>query len=210
MSSSRRIVLLPGPAGDRALVSRLRGGEEQAYRDCYDLHAPRTLALLVRILRNRAKAEEILQETFVAVFRKVRQYRGDAPFGAWIRGIAVRRALNAVRDDLRRIPSGADGPQGGDVDADVEGDLTRRDLARRLLGLLDRLTDDKRVAILLHAEGYTAAEIGELTDAPRGTVLARIARGRAELVGLAAAQDRREDRLGEQRDRRAIEELTRG
>jgi RNA polymerase sigma factor (sigma-70 family) len=192
MSPPTRIILLPGPAGDRTLVSRLRAGEEQAYRDCYDQHAPRTLALLIRILRNQAKAEEILQETFVAVFRKVGQYRGDAPFGAWISGIAVRRALNALRDDSRRIPSACDGPEG--VSADVEGDLTRRDLARRLLALLDRLSEDKRLAILLHAEGYTAAEIGELTGAPRATVLARIARGRAELVSLVTAEEQRDGR----------------
>jgi RNA polymerase sigma-70 factor, ECF subfamily len=198
--SSPRISLLPGPAGDRALVSRLRAGEEQSYRDCYDQHAPRTLALLIRVLRNQAKAEEILQETFVSVFRKIGQYRGDAPFGAWIRGIAVRRALNALRDDSRRLPSGSDGPEV--VNSDVEGDLTRRDLARRLLALLDKLTDEKRIALLLHAEGYTAAEIGELTSAPRATVLARIARGRAELISLVAAE--------EDLDERAIEELKRG
>ncbi len=196
--------MLPGPAGDRALVSRLRAGEEQAYRDCYDLHAPRTLALLIRVLRNQAKAEEILQETFVAVFRKIRQYRGDAPFGAWIRGIAVRRALNALRDDSRRIPSGSDGPEG--VGGDVEGDLARRDLARRLLAMLDRLTEDKRLAILLYAEGYTAAEIGEMTGAPRATALARIARGRAELLSLLAAENQTEQLL----DDRALEELKRG
>ena len=182
----------------------MRAGEEQAYRDCYDLHAPRTLALLIRVLRNQAKAEEILQETFVAVFRKIRQYRGDAPFGAWIRGIAVRRALNALRDDSRRIPSGSDGPEG--VGGDVEGDLARRDLARRLLAMLDRLTEDKRLAILLYAEGYTAAEIGEMTGAPRATALARIARGRAELLSLLAAENQTEQLL----DDRALEELKRG
>ena len=96
MASTPRIVSLPGPAGDRALVSRLQAGEEQAFRDCYEQHAPRVLRLLARILRNQAKAEEILQETFVAVFRKMGQYRGEAPFGAWIRGIAARRALNAL------------------------------------------------------------------------------------------------------------------
>ena len=101
MSSTPRIVPLPGPAGDRALAARLRAGEDQAYRDCYELHAPRTFALLGRMLRNRAKAEEILQETFVAVFKKIRQYRGDAQLGTWIRGIAARRALNALRDDSR-------------------------------------------------------------------------------------------------------------
>jgi len=201
MSSSSRIVLLPGPVGDRALVSRMRAGEDQAYRDCYDLHAPRTLALLARMLRDRAMAEEILQETFVSVFRKLGQYRGDAPFGAWIRGIAARRALNAIRDESRRIPIGA-GPADG-VDAGAESDLTRRDLAKQLLGLIDKLGEDKRIAILLHAEGYTAAEIGEMTHAPRATVLARIARGRAELVRRAADADRPGD--GGRR-----EEVTRG
>jgi RNA polymerase sigma-70 factor (ECF subfamily) len=202
MSPSSRIVPLPpGPAGDRALVSRLRAGDDQAYRDCYDLHAPRTLALLARMLRDRARAEEILQETFVAVFRKIGQYRGDAPFGAWIRGIAARRALNALRDESRRIPitgAAADG-----ADSGSEGELTRRDLARRLVELLDRLAADKRIALLLHAEGYTAAEIGAMTDAPRATVLARIARGRAELAKLAAAADP----PGEGHD---IQERTRG
>ena len=136
------------------------------------------------MLRDRSRAEEILQETFVAVFRKVGQYRGEAQFGTWIRGIAARRALNALRDDSRRIPSVGAGAES--VDAGSETDLTRRDLARRLLGLLDRLSDDKRIAILLHAEGYSATEIGEMTESPRATVLARIARGRAELVKLAA------------------------
>jgi RNA polymerase sigma-70 factor (ECF subfamily) len=178
------------------MVSRLLAGEDQAYRDCYDQHAPRTLALLVRVLRNQAKAEEILQETFVAVFRKIRQYRGDSPFGAWIRGIAVRRALNALRDESRRIPSGSEGVEA--VNADVEDDLTRRDLARRLLALVDRLSEEKRIAILLYAEGYTAAEIAELAGAPRATILARIARGRAELVGLMADEEQRDDRAAEE------------
>jgi RNA polymerase sigma-70 factor, ECF subfamily len=200
MATTHRIVLLPGPAGDRALVSRLQAGEEQAFRDCYEQHAPRTLALLLRILRNQAKAEEILQETFVAVFRKIGQYRGDAPFGAWIRGIGARRALNALRDDSRRLPSCSDGAE--PANADIEDDLSRRDLARRLMTLIDRLTDEKRIAILLYAEGYTASEIGEMTRAPRATVLARIARGRAELAGLMAE--------AEQRDGRALEELKRG
>jgi RNA polymerase sigma-70 factor, ECF subfamily len=166
-------------------VARLLAGEEQAYRDCYDAHAPRTMSLLVRMLRDRAKAEEILQETFVAVFKKVGQYRGAALFGTWITGIAIRRALNALRDEARRIPAGAPMEESDGAGTD-ESELSRRDLARRLLALLDKLQDDKRIAILLHAEGYTAAEIASMTNAPRATVLARIARGRAELVSLAA------------------------
>jgi RNA polymerase sigma-70 factor (ECF subfamily) len=142
------------------------------------------MSLLMRMLRDRAKAEEILQETFVAVFKKIGQYRGEAQFGTWITGIAIRRALNALRDDARRIPAGA-APQAEPSVVIDEAELSSRDLARRLLALIDRLHDDKRLAILLHAEGYTAAEIAAMTNAPRATVLARIARGRAELIGLA-------------------------
>src|SRR5205814_1057030 len=129
--------------------------------------------------------EEILQETFVAAFRKIGQYRGDARFSTWLSGIAIRRALNALRDDARRIPAGASAENEDPAPSD-ESELSSRDLARRLLGLLDKLQEEKRVALLLYAEGYTAAEIAVLTNAPRATVLARIARGRAELVSLAA------------------------
>jgi RNA polymerase sigma-70 factor (ECF subfamily) len=185
VSASHRIVSLPGPAGDRALVARMLAGEEHAYRDCYDTHAPRVLGLLVRMVGDRAKAEEILQETFAAVFNKVAQYRGEAQLGTWIAGIGIRRALNALREDGRRISTVATGMDDrGDEGA--ESALAHRDLARRTLALLDRLAPDKRIALLLYAEGYTAAEIATLTKAPRATILARIARGRAELVSLAA------------------------
>jgi RNA polymerase sigma-70 factor, ECF subfamily len=183
---SRRVVPLPGVAGDRALVARLLAGEEQAFRDCYERHAPAVLSLLVRMLRERGKAEEILQETFAAVFNKIAQYRGDARFGTWIVSIAIQRALNALRDRARRIPVADTAQQERGHDSDQsESQLVARDLARRLLGLLDKLTQDKRIAILLHAEGYTAAEIASLTGSTRSTVLARIARGRAELLALA-------------------------
>ena len=200
--TSRSIALLPGPAGDRALVARLLAGEEQAFRDCYELHAARTLSLLVRMLRDRSHAEEILQETFVAVFKKIGQYRGEARFSTWISGIAVRRALNALRDESRRLPApaAAEATEEEGDHAGNESALSRRDLARRLLKLIDQLSDEKRIAILLYAEGYTAAEIATLTQVPRATVLARIARGRAELLGLAGQAGM--DLGGDGRDRR--------
>jgi RNA polymerase sigma factor (sigma-70 family) len=201
MSPLRRIAVLPGAVGDRALVARLRAGEEQAYRDCYDLHAPRIMALLVRILRDRPWAEEILQETFVAAFDKVSQYRAEARLSTWISGIGIRRALNALRDESRRIPRSRSVEESSG--AGNESQLTSRDLARRILGLLETLSDEKRIALLLYAEGYTTSEIGTLTNVPRATVLARISRGRAELVALAVSE-------GISDESATLEELTRG
>jgi RNA polymerase sigma-70 factor (ECF subfamily) len=185
MTSEPPISYLPGSPGDRALVARLLAGEEPAYRECYRAHAPRAYALLVRILRDRHAAEEILQETFIAAFDKIGQYRGQARLSTWINEIAIRRALNALRERGRRLPSDGRGCEEA-TDAGGETRLVRRDLARRMLDLMDRLSEDQRVALLLAAEGYTAAEIAGLTDAPRPTVLARLARGRARLLTLAA------------------------
>jgi RNA polymerase sigma-70 factor (ECF subfamily) len=187
MSSERPISFLPGSAGERALVAGLVAGQELAYRECYQAHAARTFALLLRILRDRPRAEEILQETFIAVFDRIGQYRGQARLGTWINEIAIRRALNALRDESRRVATtGAPAEDHADAEAGGEPRLARRDLARRMLALMDQLADDQRVALLLAAEGYTAAEIATLVEAPRATVLARLARGRARLLALAA------------------------
>jgi RNA polymerase sigma-70 factor (ECF subfamily) len=184
MVADRPMAFLPGSAGDRALVARLVAGEEVAYRECYRIHAPRIFALLLRILRDRPRAEEILQETFLAVFGNIGRYRAQARLGTWIHEIAIRRALNALRDDSRRLPAGGQ-PCDDQGEPSGESRLASRDLARRMLALMDRLPDEQRAALLLAAEGYTAAEIATLTNAPRATVLARLARGRARLLALA-------------------------
>jgi DNA-directed RNA polymerase specialized sigma24 family protein len=59
----------------------------------------------------------------------------------------------------------------------VEG----RDLARKVIGILDQMDPSKKLALLMQAEGYTVAEIAEISDEPRGTILARLSRSRAEL-----------------------------
>ena len=59
----------------------------------------------------------------------------------------------------------------------VEG----RDLARKAMAVLDKMDPPKRVALLLHAQGHTVSEIAEICGEPRGTILARLSRGRAEL-----------------------------
>src|SRR5437763_5986250 len=88
LAPNPRIAFLPGAAGERALIARLVAGDELAYRECYEMHAPRTLRVLLRMLGDRAKAEDVLQETFVAAFKKIGQFRGDAQLGTWITGIA--------------------------------------------------------------------------------------------------------------------------
>lgn len=178
------VLYFPGEIGDRALRTRLLAGEEAAFRDCYHEFSPRLMRLLTGILRNNAKAEEILQDTFVAAFRGIARFRAEVSIGTWLARIATNRAYNAIRDESRQkrtAPAGLDEPTWS-----VEPQMEGRDLARKVMGILDRMDPAKKLALLLQAQGYTVAEIAEICDEPRGTILARLSRSRAELSLLMA------------------------
>ncbi len=174
-----KILFLPGSIGERALRARLVAGEDAAYRECYEQHAAKLLRILVGILRDKARAEELLQETFIAAFRSVARFRGEVGLGTWLARIATNLAYNAIRNEARAkrtAPPMADEPRTC-PEPHVEG----RDLARKVLAILDQMDAAKRVALLLFAEGYAVAEIAEIAGEPRGTILARLSRSRAEL-----------------------------
>jgi RNA polymerase sigma-70 factor (ECF subfamily) len=173
------ILFFPGEIGERALRARMVAGEEAAYRDCYQQYAPRLLRLLNGILRNHARAEEVLQETFVAAFRGIARFRGDVSISVWLSRIATNRAYNLIRDESRAKRTAP--PEQDEPLTELEPRVEGRDLARKVMVILDRMEPSKKVALLLQAEGYTAAEIADICGEPRGTILARLSRSRAEL-----------------------------
>jgi RNA polymerase sigma-70 factor, ECF subfamily len=173
------ILFLPGAIGDRALRTRLIAGEDNAYRECYELHAPKLLRLLTGILHNKARAEEVLQETFIAAFRSIARFRGEVGIATWLLRIATNRAYNTIRDESRvkRTAPPAEEESAQGLEPQVEG----RDLARKVMGILNQMDPAKKIALLLQAQGYTVAEIADISSEPRGTILARLSRSRAEL-----------------------------
>ncbi len=173
------ILFLPGELGERALRTRLVAGEDAAYRECYQQYAPKLLRMLTGILRNKARAEEVLQETFIAAFRSIASFRGEVSISTWLARIATNRAYNVIRDESRAkrtAPPAEEEPAAG-LEPQVEG----RDLARKVMALLDQMEPAKKLALLLQAQGYSVAEIAEISAEPRGTILARLSRSRAEL-----------------------------
>ncbi|MBI5546881.1 MAG: RNA polymerase sigma factor [Deltaproteobacteria bacterium] len=184
LKSHERIAFLHGAAGERALVARLQAGEELAFRECYEIHGPALLRFLEGFLRGRALAEDVLHDTFESAFAKIGSFRSEARLSTWLTGIALRRAISVLRTEARlvNLESVSLPPT-----ASPEPWLVGRDCTRQLLELLSGMEDAKRVALLLQAQGWTAAEIAEMTGEPRGTILSRLARGRMELLALAQA-----------------------
>ena len=108
MAHHDAVSFLPGVAGDRALVARLAAGEDDAYRECYQTHSPALMRLLVRVLRNRALAEEIVQDTLLAALREqggAGRIRVVCPPGAVAPGPGLE-VRDVDRERLRSDPGG--------------------------------------------------------------------------------------------------------
>ena len=185
MANGQRILFLPGETGEKALLVRLGAGEDAAYRECYQSFAPQVLRVLMRVLCNQALAEDILQETFVAAFKSIGQFRGETRLSTWLSRIAIHRAFNFIRDEGRRAKN-LPVDQNDETLALIPR-LEGRDLSRRVMAILDTMATPKRMALLLAAEGYSMAEIAEISGEPRGTILARLSRARIELGERIAA-----------------------
>src|SRR5678815_2509822 len=84
------------------LLANARDGDAQARRALFEQVAPGALAIIRRLVRQPAMADDLLQDTLIAMFEHLGDYRGEAPFGIWVRSIAVSRCLMAFRSPWHR------------------------------------------------------------------------------------------------------------
>lgn len=82
---------------DDALVERVVAGDPEAFEILYDRYLPRVYGFVRKRLRNRADCEEAVQDVFFAVFSSLSSFRGDAPFAAWVLGIARRTVASRFK-----------------------------------------------------------------------------------------------------------------
>ncbi len=176
------VIHLPASAGrEEELVDGLRRGEVSSYRHLYELFAPRLRRMLGRVYGSGAVADDAVQATFLIAFQKVGQFDGRASLLTWLTRIALRQAGRASR---RSHDPGLQAPQTEEASeaSSPEEVAMRGQLAVRLAGLIAKLPERKRVSLLLfEVEGLSVQEVADVLDEPRGTVLARLSRTRAEL-----------------------------
>lgn len=165
------------------LLARVAEGDEEALGLLYHEHAGSMLRLIRRLTANRAEAEEILQEAWLAVWQSAAAFRGDSAPRAWLLGVARRQAHNRLRRaslSTTELDAAAQVPQSGpDVEDRVlagmefEQVLARvRDLPRHLREVLD----------LVLVEQLSYGEIAGVLDVPVGTVKSRMSHIKRELA----------------------------
>lgn len=158
---------------DAVTLARARRGDVSAHATIYRTFARPCYTLAMRVLGSPAAAEDIVQDVFLKLMDAVRQYRGDAPFGAWLKRMTVNAAIDQLRsqrhigpDDPERLFANA-AETGGALAADVHD----------VMALLQRLPPRARLILVLHElEGYTHKELAELfgqTESYSKSILSR-------------------------------------
>jgi len=162
-------------------LSLARAGDQAARRELFKLMAPPTLGIIRRLVSQRALAEDLLQDTLIAMFDHLGDYRGEAPFGVWVRSIAVSRCLMAFRSPWHRarvaLESWTEDSWSGPAEAESRtSDLIDLDRA------LARLSPVTRAVVWLYdVEGWSHEEIAKAFDRTLSFSKSQLARGHARL-----------------------------
>jgi RNA polymerase sigma-70 factor, ECF subfamily len=136
---------MPASFSDAELIARAQRGEESAFEALYHAHKRRVFHLCFRMIGNTAEAEELTQEAFMRVFRKIHMFRGDSAFSTWLHRLSV----NVVLMRLRKKRVTEISFEGGDDNQESERpprDFGAPDLS--LTGVVDRLILKRAVAKL--------------------------------------------------------------
>ncbi len=183
---------------DQEVVALARAGKESGYRELLRRYERPVFSLVYRMVRDRAAAEDLAQETFIKVLNALETYRPEYKFSSWI----FKIANNAAIDHLRRREVDTlslDGSPSARTAEEVEAtalqatdrgpsplaDLESRELGSAIELAIAKLRPEYRACILLrHVEGRAYEEIAEALDLPLGTVKTYIHRARLELRDL--------------------------
>jgi RNA polymerase sigma factor (sigma-70 family) len=162
-------------------LAAARAGDTAARRVLFERVAPATLGIIRRLVAQKALAEDLLQDTLIAMYEHLDDYRGEAPFGIWVRSIAVSRCLMAFRSPWHRARVALESWTEESWAAPAESESRTSDLIDldRALAGLSPVT--RAVVWLYDVEGWSHDEIAKGFDRSVSFSKSQLARGHARL-----------------------------
>jgi RNA polymerase sigma-70 factor (ECF subfamily) len=165
------------------VLARAQRGDMQAFAEIYRRFGRTCFQLALRILGQRQQAEDMVHEVFLKMMDTISSYRGDAPFGAWLK----RLAINACIDQLRRQRHATDEDAEALFAHTASADSDNAGVAD-VSALLARLPPRARAIVVLHElEGYTHAELAVLFKQSESYSKSILARALKRLNALVSA-----------------------
>jgi len=169
-------------------IERAKLGDAQAFQALYDKHKRRVYSLCLRMTANIAEAEDLTQEAFLQLYRKIATFRGESAFSTWLHRLSVNVVLMHLRKKSLPVVSLEETTQGGDDDTPKK-DFGADDLA--LAGSIDRLQLQRavedlppgyRTIFVLHdVEGYEHNEIATIVGCSIGNSKSQLHKARMKL-----------------------------
>jgi len=162
-------------AKDGDLVRRLRAREPKAMSDLYDRYGRLAFSVVLRIVRNSAVTEDLVQETFIRVWNRVDSFDSErGALGPWVLTVARNRAIDYLRSVDGRMQAGAvelEKLERPGYFADMDTSVLSIDRLRRLKSAFEKLNANQRSVIeLAYYEGMSQTEVAEKLQQPLGTV----------------------------------------
>lgn len=168
-----------GKADEQALLGAVAAKDEVAFERIYKRYYHRVLQFVNRMLRDRRLAEEVVDDTMLAVWKGAGNFQGRSSVSTWILGIAYRRALKTIDSNKRhshfdhdsdRIDYSADPT----FESNPEAAITAGDLREHIDHAIESLNDKHRTVMVLTLMGYNYEEISGIVDCPPNTVKTRM------------------------------------
>jgi RNA polymerase sigma-70 factor (ECF subfamily) len=181
-----------GELPEAEAIRRAQNGDPEAFERLYRLHSRRVYSVVLRMVGNPAEAEDLTQEAFLQLFRKIHTFRGDAAFSTWLHRLAVNVVLMRLRK--KTLPEiSLDEP----ADAEDESSGPKRDVGAEdllLTGSVDRVHLERAVAelppgyrmvFLLHdVQGFEHNEIARMMECSIGNSKSQLHKARTRLRGI--------------------------
>jgi RNA polymerase sigma-70 factor (ECF subfamily) len=176
---------------DQAVIQRVRSGDPEAFSILVERYQDRIYSVVRNYVYNQDDAIDIVQDTFLKAYQKLRTFDSASAFYTWLYRIAINTSIDALRkrksrnveslEDERFKDTGFE-PVSNDPAADPERVAVRSEQAAILRRALSSLSHKLRAVAVLHdVEGLSQEEVAAILRIPVGTVKSRVSRARAEL-----------------------------
>ena len=179
-----------GGLAEAEAIERAKQGDGEAFEALYNLHKRRVYSLCLRMTANTAEAEDLTQEAFLQLFRKIGTFRGESAFSTWLHRMAVNVVLMRLRKKgLNLVPI--------EDPIETEEETPKKELGEQdpaLAGSIDRLNLDRaiqalppgyRTIFVLHdVEGYEHNEIADMVGCSIGNSKSQLHKARMKLREL--------------------------
>lgn len=189
----------PALSADAEVLARAQAGDHHAFAQLYSLHKRRIYSLCLRMVNNVAEAEDLTQEAFLQLHRKIATFRGDSAFSTWLHRLAVnvvlmhlrKKGLSLTSLDEAMEPTHDEGPgrSFGAPDLSLTGSIDRLALERAVADL----PAGYRLIFVLHdIEGYEHNEIATMLDCSIGNSKSQLHKARLKLRDALRTSHRKE------------------